>query len=117
MGRRQTLPLVRDVALKNDELSSWLIQMARSNCPCWLAVGSLRLLYQIWDPSDDLAHSNRMPMSKSSSDLLMTSLDLPHCFPFDFASRKPVLIRLKVNKPSSGGNLGIVPSFSYLAAN
>ena len=79
-------------------------------------VGSLLRLYQIWDPSD-LAHSDRRLMSKSSLDLLTTSLDLPHCFPFDFASRKPVPIRLKVNKTSSGDNLGIVPSFSYLTAD
>jgi len=56
-------------------------------------------------------------MSKTSLDLLTASLDLPRCFPFDFANRKPVPIRLKVNKTSSGDNLGIVPSSSYLAAN
>jgi hypothetical protein len=82
------------------------VQVGRANL-----VGSLRLLYQVWDPSDDLAHSDRMPMIKSSLDLLTTSLDLPRCFPFDFANRKPIPIRLKVNKTSNGDNLSIVPLF------
>jgi hypothetical protein len=109
------LPLVRDVALKNDELNSWLTQDGAFKLPAQVGranlVGSLRLLYQVWDPSDDLAHSDRMLMSKSSLDLLTASLDLPRCFPFDFANRKPVPIRLKVNKTSSGDNLGIAPLF------
>jgi len=115
------LPLVRDVALENDELNRWLTQDGAFKLPAQVGranlVGSLRLLHQVWDPSDDLAHSDRMPMSKTSLDLLTASLDLPRCFPFDFANRKPVPIRLKVNKTSSGDNLGIVPSSSYLAAN
>ena len=104
------LPLVRDVALKTGELSSWLTQEKAFKLPTQLAhttlIGSLRLLYQIWDPSDDLANSDRMPMSKSSLDLLITTLNLPRCFPFDFASRKPVPIRLKMINGPNSSNLG-----------
>jgi hypothetical protein len=111
MGLQTSLPLVRDVALKTGELSSWLKQEHAFKLPTQLAnatwIGSLRLLYQKWDPSDELANSDRMPMSKSSLDLLTTSLNLPRCFPFDFASKKPVPVRLKAVNGSD--SLGTFP--------
>jgi hypothetical protein len=110
------LPLVRDVALKNGELSSWLKQAHAFKLPAQIAnahvTGSLRLLYQIWDPSNDLGHSDRMPMSKGSLDLLTTSLNLPRCFPLDFASRKPVPVRLKMKTGSTADSLGALPALS-----
>jgi len=45
-------------------------------------------------------------MSKDSLDLLLTSLGLPRCFPFDFETRKPIPAKIKLRRDANGSSIG-----------
>ena len=47
-------------------------------------------------------------MSKNSLDLLLASLELPRCFPFDFETRKPIPAKVRLRCGASGGWIGII---------
>jgi len=68
--------------------------------------GRLRLLYQEWAPPHDFAGSSIMPISHETLLLITNSLNLPRCFPFDFASKKHVPTKLSKMKTPDGNVLG-----------
>lgn len=65
----------------------------------------LRLIYQQWPSEQTIAGSNCLPMAKNDMEEIMTQLDLPRCFLYDFANKKSVPLR--TTRSTSRNTLGV----------